>query len=157
MKQFEEMLATMEPAVRTAHDSTQVAGATVKSFLDASDRLYLRISTALKTVGLTWPKYEVLDQLRHAPHSSLPLRILADCQSCAASNITQLVDRLEKEGFVQRTDDPEDRRSVRAELTPTGLQAAIDGEAQLEMVREFYRERFTEEERMELGRLVSKI
>ncbi len=157
MKQFEDMLATMDPDFRTGHDSTEVAGATVKSFLDAADRLYLRISTALKTVGLTWPKYEVLDQLRHAPESSLPLRVLADCQSCAASNITQLVDRLEKEGFVQRTDDPDDRRSVRAELTPTGMDAAIEGEKQLEMVREFYRARFTEEERMELGRLVDKI
>ncbi len=157
MKQFEDMLATMDPAFQTGHDSTEVAGATVKSFLDAADRLHLRISTALKTVGLTWPKYEVLDQLRHAPESSLPLRVLADCQSCAASNITQLVDRLEKEGFVQRTDDPDDRRSVRAELTPTGMDAAIEGEKQLEMVREFYRARFTEEERMELGRLVDKI
>src|SRR5687768_2139035 len=157
MKQIDQNVATLEPTAGTAHDSTQVVGATVKSFLDAADRLYDRISEALKVVGLTWPKFEVLDQLRHAPGNSLPLRVLADCQSCAASNITQLVDRLEKEGFVRRMDDPEDRRSVRAELTAAGLDTVINGEAQIESVREYYRTRFTEEERMELGRLLSKI
>ncbi len=157
MKQFAWDIETSEPATGTVHDSTQVAGATVKSFLDAADRLHDRISTALKTAGLTWPQYEVLDQLRHATGNSLPLRILANCQSCAASNMTQLVDRLEREGLVQRADDPEDRRSVRAELTEAGLDAAIRGEQQLEMVREYYRARFTEEERLELGRLVDKI
>jgi DNA-binding MarR family transcriptional regulator len=157
MKQIDQNVATLEPSTGTAHDSTQVVGATVKSFLDAADRLYDRISEALKVVGLTWPKFEVLDQLRHAPGNSLPLRVLADCQSCAASNITQLVDRLEKEGLVRRMDDPEDRRSVRAELTAAGLDAVINGEAQIESVRDYYRTRFTEEERMELGRLLSKI
>jgi DNA-binding MarR family transcriptional regulator len=157
MKQIEQDVATMEPQAGTAHDSTQVAGATVKSFLDASDRLYDRISTALKTAGLTWPQFEVLDQLRHAPGTSLPLRTLADCQSCAASNITQLVDRLEREGFVKRADDPQDRRSVRAELTALGMEAAINGEKQIEEVREHYRGLFTEAERLELGRLLEKI
>jgi DNA-binding MarR family transcriptional regulator len=157
MKQFYQEVMTIEPPKGITRDSTQIAGATVKSFLDAADRLYDRISEALKVVGLTWPKFEVLDQLRHAPDNSLPLRVLAECQSCAASNMTQLVDRLEREGFVQRVDDPEDRRSVRAELTEAGLEAAIGGEAQIESVRDFYRTRFSEEERLELGRLLEKI
>ena len=150
-------MATLEPTNGSGHDSTQVVGATLKSFLVAADRLYDKISEGLKTAGLTWPKYEVLDQLRHAPGTALPLRVLADCQSCAASNITQLVDRLEREGFVRRVDDPEDRRSVRAELTAQGMEAVIQGEKQIEAIREFYRGRFTEEERMELGRLLAKI
>ena len=36
------------------------------------------------------------------------------------SNVTQLVDRLEAEKLVTRSDDPRDRRSVRAELTARG-------------------------------------
>src|SRR5688500_7495079 len=104
MKQFAWDIAPTDTSELTVHDSTIVAGATVKSFLDAADRLQARINDGLKTVGLTWPKFEVLDQLRHAPGKSLPLRILANCQSCAASNMTQLVDRLEREGLVQRAD-----------------------------------------------------
>lgn len=147
----------LEPDTTNGHEPAAAAGATVKSFLDASNRLRDRITTALKSVGLTWPKYELLDQLRHAANTQLPLRVLADCQGCAASNITQLVDRLETEGFVRRIDDPEDRRSVRAELTAAGMEAAIKGEEQIEAVREFYRSRFTEQERAELGRLLEKI
>jgi DNA-binding MarR family transcriptional regulator len=157
MKEMSQSTATMEAEDGSAHDSTAVAGATVKSFLDAADRLYDRIDTALKSVGLTWPKFELLDQLRHAPGTSLPLRVLANCQSCAASNITQLVDRLEKDGFVKRTDDPEDRRSVRAELTAAGMEAAINGAAKMDEIRDYYRSRFTEAEGVELGRLIAKI
>lgn len=157
MKQIEPDVTTLDPKSGITHDSTELAGATVKSFLDASDRLYDRISTALRGAGLTWPQFEVLDQLRHAPGNALPLRTLADCQSCAASNMTQLVDRLEREGYVKRVQDPVDRRSVRAELTALGMEAAINGEKKIEEVREYYRGLFTEEERLELGRLLQKI
>jgi len=36
------------------------------------------------------------------------------------SNVTGLVDRLEADGLVKRTDDPADRRAVRAEVTALG-------------------------------------
>lgn len=45
---------------------------------------------------------------------------LADCMQSAKSNITTMVDRLEKEGMVQRIKDPQDRRVVLIEMTPTG-------------------------------------
>src|SRR5205085_7598729 len=50
----------------------------------------------------------------------LSLSSLADRCSCVRSNITQLVDRLEADKLVVRSDDPKDRRSVRAELTAAG-------------------------------------
>ena len=50
----------------------------------------------------------------------MPLRLLAEQCSCVRSNITQLVDRLEAEKLVRRADDPKDRRSILAELTPEG-------------------------------------
>jgi len=50
----------------------------------------------------------------------LPLRALAEHCACVRSNITQLVDRLEAEKLVVRAGDPNDRRSIRAELTAEG-------------------------------------
>ena len=50
----------------------------------------------------------------------LPLGTLAERCACVRSNITQLVDRLQAEKLVVRSDDPRDRRSVRAELTAEG-------------------------------------
>jgi DNA-binding MarR family transcriptional regulator len=47
------------------------------------------------------------------------------------SNITQLVDRLAAEKLVVRSDDPHDRRSVRAELTAEGRARQAAGLAAL--------------------------
>src|SRR5512145_173887 len=130
MKQIDQDVATMEPPPSPGHSGDPV---TIASFLAAADRLKDKVSTALKAVGLSWPKYEALMQLRQA-NGSLPLRKLAECQGCAASNITQIVDRLEADGLVRRVDDPEDRRSVRAELTPEGEISVARGAAQIEIV-----------------------
>ena len=43
------------------------------------------------------------------------------------SNITQLVDRLEADSLVKRTDDPADRRGVRAEVTRLGRERHAAG------------------------------
>jgi DNA-binding MarR family transcriptional regulator len=43
------------------------------------------------------------------------------------SNITQLVDRLEGDGLVERQPDPNDRRARLATLTPAGRKACRDG------------------------------
>jgi DNA-binding MarR family transcriptional regulator len=78
-----------------------------------------RLETALEPVGLSLAKFGVLSKLV-AAGEPLPLSTLAARMSCVRSNITQLVDRLEAEKLVVRADDPEDRRSVRAELTAEG-------------------------------------
>jgi DNA-binding MarR family transcriptional regulator len=43
------------------------------------------------------------------------------------SNVTQLVDRLEADGFVAREPDPHDRRTRLAVLTAAGRRACADG------------------------------
>lgn len=130
--------------------------ASLGSFLDAADVWYARVNEALKSVGLSWAKYDLLEQLRQADEP-VHLRLLAECQGCAASNITQLVDRLEAEGFVQRVDDPEDRRSVRAALTPAGRSLAEDGKTQLDLVRAQFAAAFTGADRAEFARLLGRI
>ena len=45
---------------------------------------------------------------------------LADELDSTPRNITGLVDHLERDGLVERVPDPQDRRSVRARLTPAG-------------------------------------
>ncbi len=45
---------------------------------------------------------------------------LAEDLESTPRNVTGLVDHLERDGLVERVPDPEDRRSVRARLTPEG-------------------------------------
>ncbi len=78
-----------------------------------------RLETALEPLGLSLAKLGVLSKLVAAVEP-LPLGTLAERCACVRSNITQLVDRLEAEKLVVRSDDPRDRRSIRAELTAEG-------------------------------------
>ena len=87
--------------------------------LDALHALEDRLEAALEPLGLSLAKVNVLSKLV-AAGEPLPLGTLAERCACVRSNITQLVDRLAAEKLVVRSDDPHDRRSVRAELTAEG-------------------------------------
>ena len=100
--------------------------ALVFSFLSAADAVEARLEAALSPTSLSLAKLAVLQFLAEAKEA-LPLSDLAARQHCVRSNITQLVDRLEKEGLVRRRAAADDRRSVLAEITPAGQQAHAKG------------------------------
>jgi DNA-binding MarR family transcriptional regulator len=106
--------------------SRPAADSLVFSFLSAADAVEARLEEALSPTGLSLAKLAVLHFLAEAKEP-LPLSDLAARQHCVRSNITQLMDRLEKDGLVRRRPDPDDRRSVRAELTSAGVQAHAKG------------------------------
>jgi DNA-binding MarR family transcriptional regulator len=81
--------------------------------------LEARLEAALEPLGLSLAKFGLLSNLVEAGEP-LPLSTLAERCACVRSNITQLVDRLEADKLVSRSDDPRDRRSIRAELTAEG-------------------------------------
>lgn len=90
--------------------------------LDAARAVEARAEGALAEVGLSLAK---LGALRHLLLAAEPLTLsqLAERHCCGKSNVTQLVDRLEADGFVARVSDPDDRRTVRATVTPSGRAA----------------------------------
>ena len=79
-------------------------------------------------------KHSALTNLAEAGRP-VTLSELAEMLSCVRSNITQLVDRLESDGLVRRVADPEDRRSVRAELTDLGREKQSAGSTELAKVQ----------------------
>jgi len=69
--------------------------------------------------------YEVLALLRRAePELLTPLQVAQQLLT-SQSGMTGKLDRLERQGLVQRTPDPEDRRAIRLGITDAG-QALID-------------------------------
>jgi len=48
------------------------------------------------------------------------LKQLADKLEVKPSAVTVMIDRLEKSGYVERSNDPHDRRAIRAAITPLG-------------------------------------
>jgi DNA-binding MarR family transcriptional regulator len=71
-------------------------------------------------VGLSITEYLVLLTLRYAPGRSLPVGDLSCEVHLTKSGVTRLIDRMERAGTVERTADPDDRRSVRASITERG-------------------------------------
>jgi DNA-binding MarR family transcriptional regulator len=105
---------------------TETVSAGLFGVLHASSVLESRVEARLSEVGLSLAKLAALHQLTQAG-DSLPLGQLADRLSCVKSNVTQLVDRLEADGLVNRTGDPNDRRSRLAVLTDAGRSAFVKG------------------------------
>jgi MarR family 2-MHQ and catechol resistance regulon transcriptional repressor len=84
------------------------------------------VESRLDRLNLSLPKLAALAALNEAG-GSLQLGQLAERLSCVKSNITQLVDRLEADGFVSRAHDLHDRRSRLAVLTSTGRKVCEQG------------------------------
>jgi DNA-binding MarR family transcriptional regulator len=94
-----------------------------RAFLRAHSTMLRRISSDLDEVGLpplTW--YDVLAALRDAPERSLRQVELAERVLLSNSGLSRLVDRIERDGLVERTSCPTDRRSFHVRLTDDGAE-----------------------------------
>jgi DNA-binding MarR family transcriptional regulator len=91
----------------------------VRTVLGVAQRLESQVEGALAVSGLSITKLGILHHLIQAGEP-LPLSGLADRISCVKSNITQLMDRMEGDGLVERTSHASDRRSIRASITAEG-------------------------------------
>jgi DNA-binding MarR family transcriptional regulator len=99
------------------------AMAVVGRLLRASRHLERGIERQLATFGLNITEFNILAALRRAgaPHRLAPVD-LSRSLLLTSGGLTKRIDRLELEGLIERTPDPEDRRSVLVGLTPTGLE-----------------------------------
>jgi DNA-binding MarR family transcriptional regulator len=106
--------------------STATSGVGMFALLHAANAVEGFVEARLSAVGLSIPKLAALNRLVEAG-DSLPLGQLAERLACVKSNVTQLVDRLEADGLVERAPDPNDRRSRLAVLTDRGRSAYTEG------------------------------
>jgi len=79
-----------------------------------------QITKPLHQAGLTTPGLNTLMLLVHGNADGLALTALSRLLLSSRANVTGVIDSLVRKGFVERTDHPEDRRSVIAKVTPKG-------------------------------------
>lgn len=80
------------------------------------------IAAVFERFGLTTPSFAVIAALRRAgPPYQRSQRALMDVLQLTSGTISVRIDRLEREGIVQRTPDPSDQRGVLVGLTEKGL------------------------------------
>lgn len=99
-------------ASTAALDLTTAVMATADAFLRESARLF-------RPLGLTAAQYNVLNVLASHP-AGMSQRQLSDVLVVDRSNVTGLLDRMEKAKWVRRSDAPRDRRVYLVTLTPAG-------------------------------------
>lgn len=116
----------------------------IHRILAAARSLESRVESALGQLDLSLAKVGVLRYLVHAG-SPLALSALAERHSCVKSNMTQLVDRLQADGLVERMSDPQDRRSVLAAITAEGRRRYEQAAAVLTGQEALLRERLASE------------
>jgi DNA-binding MarR family transcriptional regulator len=78
------------------------------------------VEETLRPLGLTHAQYNVLRILAGAGPTGLPCGEVAARMITRDPDMTRLLDRMEKRGFVKRGRTGEDRRVVRAQITPDG-------------------------------------
>ncbi|MFI7588574.1 MarR family winged helix-turn-helix transcriptional regulator [Spongisporangium articulatum] len=83
-------------------------------------RMRRRVDDALTEHGLTLPRAKVLGALGD---EGCPQAALAAHFDLAPRTVTELVDGLERAGYVERQPDPDDRRVRRVTLTDDGREA----------------------------------
>ncbi|MEU2613811.1 MarR family winged helix-turn-helix transcriptional regulator [Micromonospora sp. NPDC007271] len=122
----------------------------VWDFVYAHDAAYDR---AAQTAGLSAAQACLLE---HLAGDGRAMGDLAEELLCDASNVTQLVSRLEARGLVARVPDPTDRRIKRVSITTAGRRVRRT----VRQAFEFPSERLgllTEQEQRQLSELLAKV
>lgn len=99
------------------------------SIMRAQQIVLARVDEALKPWDLTFARYEVLVLLHFSKEGRLPLGKMGDRLMLHQASITNLVDRLEQQGYVRREPHPTDRRTTLAVLTAAGRAIIEDATA----------------------------
>lgn len=112
---------------------------------------------SLKRYGLAEQQYNVLRILRgFRPEAPLSIGFIKERMLDKDSDVSRIVDRLFEKGFVNRTENPTDRRQKSVEITETGL-ALLDKMFGCEQKADTLLNNLTQEEINELNRLLDKI
>jgi DNA-binding MarR family transcriptional regulator len=110
-------LGFLRPIAARAHEAVLSIFVTANLLGKEADRV-------LQGFGLTQAQFDILMLLRYqTADGSADQTTLGKMLVVNRSNVTGLVDRMEREGLVTRIGDPADRRVKRVRMTPAGGRA----------------------------------
>ena len=114
---------TSAPARRTGGDRlTPLELGAWREFLRVHSTLTRELDEELRrSHGLPLSSYDVLVNLEGAPNRQMRMSELADAVLLSRSGLTRLVERLERDGLLERRDCPDDARGSLAVLTDAGV------------------------------------
>ncbi len=119
-----------------AHELEEpVAMAAATSIMRAQQLVATAVDRALRPLGLTFARYEVLMLLSFSRDGALPITKVGERLMVHPTGITKLVDKLEQQGLVRREAHPTDRRGTLAGITAEGRELAAKATRAVTAVR----------------------
>jgi len=91
------------------------------SIVYTQEKLFEEFTTLFKPYGLTPPRYNVLTILRGVGSKGLSTMAILEQMINRIQDITRLVDKLVREGYVKRINSKKDRRVIFVKITAKGL------------------------------------
>jgi DNA-binding MarR family transcriptional regulator len=91
------------------------------ALIRTADQLQWQGTELMKQFDVSPTQYNALRILRGAGPSGLPCSEIGERMVTRDSDITRLLDRLEKRGLTERCRESKDRRVIMARITPAGL------------------------------------
>jgi DNA-binding MarR family transcriptional regulator len=138
----------MTPVQTDARPLTEPELRAWRGLLRTHAQLVKRLDADLEAEhGLALTSYEVLLHLQHSEERKMRMCDVAESVLLSRSGLTRLIDRLEREGLVERVSCPDDARGAYARLTAEGQRKfrAAQG-THLAGVREHFLDHFGPEE-----------
>jgi DNA-binding MarR family transcriptional regulator len=126
------------------------------SIMRVQQLLLARYDDALRPYGLTFARYEALVLLHFSRSDRLPLSVIGERLMVHPTSVTNIIQRLELAGLVDRIPNPADGRGTLAGITPSGLALMHQASADL-VALDFGLEALDGSERHELFRLLRKV
>jgi DNA-binding MarR family transcriptional regulator len=111
----------------------------------------------LKSHGLLPQHYNALRIIRGRHPEPLSAGNIKEVMLDKASDVTRLLDKLEKLNLIQRRLCPHNRRKMDISITPQGLQLLDELDAPMDAVYKDLQERLTEEDAKMLSDLLDKM
>jgi DNA-binding MarR family transcriptional regulator len=115
------MVQGLAREIKQTRGFTSLEGEAGLNILRTSEVLYDRLNTELKKLDLTFTQYNVLRILRGAGAEGISCSQLAERMIVRDPDITRLLDRIEKRGYVQRKRSERDRRILTVTISPEGM------------------------------------
>ena len=125
-----------------------------RSHLLTSARLTELLDDDLREHGLDLAEYEILVTLDETSEHQLRMSELAEAVHQSRSRMTHTVGRMERQGLVERTSCPTDRRGVWAHLTDAGRDLLVQtAPSHVDRVRENFINPVSPDDLETLGRI----
>ena len=137
--------------------SLQIEKKVIISLLHTGSTVNSVINETLKSFDISWQQFNVLRILRGRKGEPATLAVIHEQMISKTSNTTRLIDKLIKKDFVSKSINIKNKRKIDVVITSLGLKLLNETDSVMLQIEKDIVNSLTENESLELIRLLGKI